>query len=380
LTEDMPNPKIAVAEGEFREIGHCGGKYWVDVRTDEDGRRRASFGASGFRGKIFGVYALPEGVSVGIIQMGGIGDPWNKPPHPSCYPVFLGSDSQGLFGRQCYQCDGYWRSKGPPSRWHMTCPYCGHHAEAHQFLTQGQAAYVEGFCNMVSDALRANDDGRHYVDMVAIADATIENATLPPFYYVEESQQNQFSCAACGHTNDILGRYGYCSHCGTHDGLREFEADLDDLRSRNALIGYCEANARDAVAAFDGYARHIAKQLSRRVPMTQRRRVEWERKLFHNLKLRAAEFKSVFDIDILQKIRPEDIEFAIRMFHRRHVYEHNGGEVDQKYIDDSGDASVGVKQRLRESADSSLRAIDVIRQLGKNLHQGFHSILPPIAE
>ena len=177
----------------MREIDHCGGKYWVDVRTDEDGRRLASFGASGFRGALFGVYALPEGVSVGIIQMGGIGDPWNKPPHPSCYPVFVGSDSQGLFGHQCYQCDGYWRSKGPPSRWHMTCPYCGHHAEAHQFLTQGQAAYVAGFCNMVSDGLRANDDGRHYVDMSAIAVRALEGRTLPRFYYAEERQSRTSS-------------------------------------------------------------------------------------------------------------------------------------------------------------------------------------------
>ena len=30
-----------------------------------------------------------------------------------------------------------------------------------------------------------------------------------------------------------------------------------------------------------------------------------------------------------------DVAFIRLMFQRRHVYEHNGGEVDQKYLDDS---------------------------------------------
>ena len=109
--------------------------------------------------------------------------------------------------------------------------------------------------------------------------------------------------------------------------------------------------------------------------MTERRRKEWERKLFHDLKSRTEELKSTFDIDIFQKIKSEDVKFAIRMFHRRHVYEHNGGEADQKYIDDSGDTSVRVKQLLRESADSSLHIIDVelIRSAGLI---GSHSARP----
>jgi hypothetical protein len=42
----------------------------------------------------------------------------------------------------------------------------------------------------------------------------------------------------------------------------------------------------------------------------------------------------------------------VRMFHRRHVYEHNGGEVDQKYLDDSGDSLVKLKQHVHETRES----------------------------
>ena len=48
------------------------------------------------------------------------------------------------------------------------------------------------------------------------------------------------------------------------------------------------------------------------------------------------ELKGTFDIDILRGFDPSDVAFAKLMFHRRHVYEHNGGEADGKYIADSG--------------------------------------------
>jgi hypothetical protein len=65
------------------------------------------------------------------------------------------------------------------------------------------------------------------------------------------------------------------------------------------------------------------------------------------------------------------------MFHRRHVYEHNGGEADQKYIENSGDTAVRVKQVLHESAESSHRILNVVNKMASNLHEGFQELLPP---
>jgi hypothetical protein len=53
---------------------------------------------------LFAVYAIPQGAAVDDIQLGGIGTPWNRPPVPGCYPVFISSDSTGMFGAQCPSC------------------------------------------------------------------------------------------------------------------------------------------------------------------------------------------------------------------------------------------------------------------------------------
>lgn len=365
---------------EFKEIGHCGGQFTVDVKTSRDGHRGIQLGFRHSRPTpmaLFGVYALPQGIPVGTIQMGGIGDPWNPPSTPDCLPIFIASDSLGMFGHQCSRCKGYWRSGGAPSRWRMNCPYCGFRADAHAFLTEGQLKYVKACCELVDQAIQSEHDGEHVIDMDQVADAVGKDCIKPKFYYVEESQQNKFNCRECGHSNDILGRYGYCTSCGTHNGFRELEVEITTIRDRINTSQQYEACAKDSVAAFDSFARQIAKQLASRVPMTPTRRKEWERKLFHNLEPCAKDLSTIFDIDAFKQLEEDDIAFAILMFHRRHVYEHNGGEADEKYIRDSGDTTVRPKQMLHESRETALRITDVVIKIGKNIHEGFHEIFPP---
>lgn len=213
--------------------------------------------------------------------------------------------------------------------------------------------------------------------MDGAADTVGKETSKPNFYYAEESQQNLFKCSACGDTNDILGRYGYCSCCGTHNGLQELETEIANIKKSLNAGQQCEACAKETVSVFDGYARQLAKQLVRRIPMTPDRRNEWQKKLFHNLKIRAEEFKRIFDIDVLKGLSQSDIDFAVLMFHRRHLFEHNGGEVDERYIRESGDTSVRLKQIIRETQETVLRVSDLVTKIAGNLHNGFHEIFPP---
>lgn len=366
-------------DSEFREIGHCGGQFTVKTKTTPDGQRSIQFGVTSSRpvpAAWFGIYALPDGIPVGTIELGGIGQPWNPRPTQDSISVFIGSDSQGMFGHQCRSCDGYWRSKSAPARWRTTCPYCGIRQMAHEFVTDGQLQYVRSFCDLVVEAANSDEDGERAIDMDAVADATNESNPKPAFYYSEESQQNRYECDRCGDTNDILGRYGYCSCCGVHNGLQELDVELEKIRERIDAGAPFEGCVKDAVATFDSFARQIGKKLVESIPMTLKRQREWNRKLFHNLRPRADELKSVFDIDLLNGLKQDEIAFGELMFHRRHVYEHNGGEADAKYITDSGDTTVRPKQMLREDKDTASRTLDFVRKIAANLSEGFESIFP----
>ena len=363
-------------EQEFEEISHCGGQYTVTIKTDVESHSR--YYQVGFRGSsphavMWGVYAIPPGIPVATMQFGGIGEPCNPPPFPNCLLVIIGTDSHGMFSHQCPMCNGYWRTTGGSPRWRMTCPYCGFRDEKHQFLTEGQLKYVETFCALINSA----DDGEHIIDMDVVVDAVNKGNTKPEFYYAGESQQNKFQCSICDTFNDILGRYGYCSHCGTHNGLQELKIDINSIRQRINTNEQYEIYLKDIVSVFDSFAHHIAEQLVLHIPMTSARKKEWKEKSFHNLRLCAEALKNVFDIKIFKNMNPDDIDFAILMFHRRRVYEHIGGQVDEKYIDQSGDTSVRPKQRIRETRETASRIATISLKMGKNIYEGFHNILPP---
>jgi hypothetical protein len=260
------------------------------------------------------------------------------------------------------------------------CPYCATRGDRHMFLTEAQEHYVAQYCARLDQALADKKDGEHLIDMDAVAAAAGKDGEKPAFYYAEESQQKSFECNACGGYNDIIGKFCYCSTCGTRNDLHELEADtFAKLRTRiNSGDGY-EACVSDAVGAFDAFASQYAKQLLGRIPLRSARKARIERMRFHNLQTAATEFKAAFDIDILEGMKSEVVAFATLMFHRRHVYEHNAGEVDEKYLKDSGDTSVRLKQAIHETQASAHRLIGLVAKIAENLHNGFRDIFPPEA-
>lgn len=364
---------------ELEEIAHTGGKVTFNVKIDAEGSVSYSVGWTHSRptpATVFAVYAIPQGVAVGDIRLGGIGTPWNQPPLPGCYPVFISSDSTGMFGHQCPSCKGYWRA----GHGGKICPYCAFEAEEnHHFLTEAQRRYVKEYCDVLSNALHSGQAGEHIIDMDAVADAAGKDHAKPAFFYAEERQQNLFTCNACGELNDVLGTYAYCGSCGTRNDLQELEKTIQGIRDRINAGGPYEVCAKEAAAAFDSFAGQYAKQLLARVPLTPARKGRLERARFHNLGAVSDIFRNIFDIDIVSGMSDEDLGFATLMFHRRHVYEHKGGEADEKYIADSGD-KVRLKQALRETQESAHRIASLVLKLAANLHKGFHEIFPPFEE
>ncbi len=365
---------------EFEEIGHSGGKITFSIKTDDKGQLSYKVGFSSSRPVplvIVAVYALPQGVPVEAINLGGIGQAWNPAPTPGCFPVFIASDSQGKFGHHCPQCNGYWRS-GP---WPNLCPYCATTAPGHQFLSEAQLRYVRHYCEVLSDALDSASDGEVVIDMDAVADATGKEGKKPAFYVSEQSQQRKFTCGSCEEFNDILGRFGYCSLCGTRNDLADFESQtVPTIRERLNAGNAPEDCVRDAVASFDSFMSQVAKQLVALVPMTERRKKRLLKQRFHNLEEIRSTFKSWFDINVCGGMKDEECRFVELMFHRRHVYEHNAGEVDQKYLDDSRDTSVRLKQHIHETQQDAHSLLNSQVKMARNIHGTFHELFPPIPE
>jgi hypothetical protein len=358
---------------DFRQIAHSGGTITIRVVTQPDGQR---LGSIEFRHQrpvgsaLFAVHVLPPGVPVATAHLGGMGSPIDPGPVPGNIMVYIVSDSHMMWGAECPRCGSYWRSKSPSK----FCVSCRLEGKPHAFLTKAHHAYMQQYCAVFEQA-QLGVDGDYIIDLDAVADA-VSSVEKPPFYYAEESQQNQFKCAKCGCTVDILGRFGYCSNCGTRNDLEELKKTLEGIRIRiNTNGSKREDCVRDAVSAFDSFVGQYVKELLAQIPMTKARRNRLGNARYHNVKVVRDELQNTFDIDIFEGIDDVDQEFAALMFLRRHVYEHNGGEADEDYIAQSGDTSVRLKQSLRETQESAHRTVGLVSRMAANLHKGFQEII-----
>jgi hypothetical protein len=369
---------------DFQEIAHCGGQATFHIQCDVDGQRSYS---TGFRhggagpAALIAIYALaPQGIPVADVQIGGIGQSSNPTPPADCFLVLLASDSHRKWGHQCPGCNGYFRNGRHPAIYPLTCPYCGFRNAACHFLTPAQRAYVQHYLATLTGGLQEIEPGTErelIIDMDAVVNQTADQPR-PEFYYASETQQTRYICQQCGDFNDIRGRYGYCASCGWRNNIATLKKSFAVMRERlNAGHLSPDDTVRSAVSEFDACCRDIAVQLTRRIPMRPGRRSDLERFVFHDVDSPTiVAMKSHFDIDILRGVGGE-LRFVRLMMRRRHVFEHNAGVADERYVNMSGDPDARAGLLIRETQANAHQLISNLVRMAENLESDFHEIFPP---
>jgi Txe/YoeB family toxin of Txe-Axe toxin-antitoxin module/predicted RNA-binding Zn-ribbon protein involved in translation (DUF1610 family) len=361
-------------DNDFQEIRHSGGKVTVVEYINEQGQKL--FGlrythSTPFPQSLIGIYITMKGEIIAPVTAMEMMQPLKK-PYPPGMILMISSDSHGWFGHKCPICGKYWRSSDTSLIWPMTCPYCGFQNPCHAFLTEGQARYVITLFNMIIDTHNQEDSRLKEIDMDDAIDIAAKNGKKPNFYYTETSQQKQYQCSACNTYNDILGRYGYCSNCGTHNGYDELSEDLKTILEtleKNSL----GENIRKIGSSLDSFTRTLAKQIDRRIKGVAPKIV---RALFHGIKkfelLESIKIYPFKGIDANEKL------FLNFMFSRRHVHEHTGGIVDEVYLKDTNDNTVVLGQSLRENPDDVRAFAELAKRIAFNIRDDFHKLFPPI--
>lgn len=118
-------------------------------------------------------------------------------------------------------------------------------------------------------------------------------------------------------------------------------------------------------------------QITKRIPMKPRRKADLQRLVFHDVESQViASMKSMFDIDMLRGVS-DDLPFLKKMMHRRHVFEHNAGVADARYIRESGDTDAREGVLIRETQANAHRLINGLTRMAENFEADFHEIFQP---
>lgn len=370
---------------DFQEIAHCGGQATFQIACDDQGIKSYSLGFRSSRpvpAAWVGIYALsPQGIPMADFRIGGIGQGFDPPCPDGCIPVFMGSDSRQCWGHQCPRCQGYFRNGQHPAVYPLTCPYCGLKAAAHKFMTPAQRNYIRHYVDTLLGGLDEEMEPGTERELVIDMDAVVDWGTdqlRPDFYYAAETQQTRYTCEKCSDFNDIRGRYGYCASCGSRNNIAFLKASFAALREKlNAGQAGPPDAVRSSISEYDACCRDIAVQITKRIPMKPGRKADIERLVFHDVvSPTIASMKSMFDIDMLRGVGDE-LAFIKMMMHRRHVFEHNAGVADDRYVRQSGDPNAREGVLIRETQANVHRLISGLTRMAENIDADFHEIFRP---
>lgn len=294
--------------------------------------------------------------------------------------VTLPTDKSGYLGRECPQCEKYYKVmpgtgiKGPAP---CLCPYCGHSGAADTFYTPEQIEFAKSVAfRVVSDQftqmLKSFEGPLGPQDGFITMSMQVTPGTPPPIqYYQERDLETDVTCKQCTLKYTIYGVFAYCPDCGQHNSLQILERNLaivekmlhasdkveDDLKE--ILVSDALENA---VSAFDAFGREAVRSA------TRARAIGPLSCSFQNLDKARVLLRKELGFDLSNAITSGQWNDAVRSFQKRHLLAHTMGVVDQGYIAATNDTGAIVGRKIPITATDVRTLFKILRQVGAELN------------
>ena len=236
----------------------------------------------------------------------------------------------GFLGRECNapDCRRYFKVHQDSIKPTMNCPYCGQSFPNDQLWTQDQLEYIRATVDHEVTPTVADEIRKMFRRAFSGPGWTFTPgpptkrppAPAPP---ADRRVDSELRCPDCGVRFQVDGIFGYCPGCRS-ENLRLYDADLGIIRMEVNASPSPERALRhayaDLVSAFEIFCRKEAARRS--VAATN----------FQNLAAARQAFLATLEVDIFTGISPHDEVALRRVFQKRHVWEHNEGRIDKRYL------------------------------------------------
>lgn len=311
-------------------------------------------------------------------------------------PITLLSDEKGYMDRECPNENCLYTFKVNMEDWknkfsdeEVHCPMCGHIDTSDKWWTQEQlnaardiaADYAMSLVHRELDKTfsklaRQTRNNKHFrIEYKPGRRISFVNSPIGQ----REEWETDITCDKCGTRYSVIGSAYFCPCCGYNSAVDVFEESLDSIEKMVASLPklkdvFIDAYGRDkgetmyramlentpaqVVSAFQKFAECIFKAKSTTpVRVNDFQIVEKGSNLF------VAAVGKGYDEWLTQ----DELDRMNLFFQRRHILEHNGGIVDDKYLQKSNDTSYVEGQRISVRIEDTLELIGIIRKLANGL-------------
>ena len=296
--------------------------------------------------------------------------------------IRLDTDDRGMIGRECPNsgCGRYFKLKpgtGLDTQ-ESQCPYCGTQGTSIEFLTSDQQNYarVAGAKQILDPILQKFEkdlrklNTRQRKSPLQISVSVKRSGIKLPAYQEKRLETDVF-CDKCGLEFAVYGVFASCPDCGQLNALTVCLSSLETARKRISLsldsdidVNLRRALLQDAlgstVEAFDAYGKAVR---SRSTIIAENAKSN----LFQDIELLDKELRNAGIPSIENMIGIEPWGDLKWFFQARHVYTHNAGVVDRKFVAKLPAYTHMLGRVLPLDADRVSKNIESISLLAKNI-------------
>lgn len=274
------------------------------------------------------------------------------------FKIAFPTDS-GFWGRQCKQCDKYFKIDADKIKNELYCPYCGELQPNDNLWTKQQTQEAREIAASVGK--RYIEDELEKMFKNAFGNSkfikyTPEQKTIPKTSvtrHLEKPVDTEIECPTCKLKFQIYGIFGYCPSCRV-ESLQIYETNLQiiiqEINNSPDQARALRHAYNDVVSTFEGYCNLVAK------------RNELESTNFQNLKSTKELFKK-YQLNIYSDISETEKVTVKRIFEKRHVYQHAQGQITEKYIQNIPQDRHLLNTKAELSISELTEGIDVLKKI-----------------
>lgn len=259
--------------------------------------------------------------------------------------VTIPLDENGMMGRECLECEQYFKLKPGTGLEtdHCHCPYCDYEGNADTFWTQAQLDYAQSIAmqkaynqivkpelDKLSNSFKQLERNSRNSLIQFKVKTTGNNYIFPINYYSESELETNLTCDHCGLEFAIYGVFSNCPDCNETNAFLIYEKSLEVIKKKLEIFSKPEipddiveislsSILTSAISAFDGLGKELRKRKPDRYPSNPKN-------LFQNI------FVLNEKLDNLISDKHSDYNELIKYFQVRHLFEHNMGVVDSDCI------------------------------------------------
>jgi uncharacterized Zn finger protein (UPF0148 family) len=308
--------------------------------------------------------------------------------------VSINADEKGYVDKECPATNCEFLFKINEQDWKhicrdeaVWCPMCGHSTHAESWFTKAQIAHAErqahkfveskidGAMRADSRAFNSKQPKNSFISMSMKVNGVPHFSSYKVPAAASEAMQLEIKCEKCACRFAVIGSAYFCPSCGHNsvdrvfdDSLRKIKAKKDNIELvRTAIAGLgkkdeaeltcrslIESCLLDGVTAFQKCCEGLYASTS---PTAQA-----PTNSFQRLSQGSDLWKAQAGVGYADILTGSELARLKMLFQRRHLLAHSDGIVDQRYVNESGDTTYKVGQRITVS-DADVD--DIVAGIGK---------------